>query len=72
MCVDVSFVLVLFQFVQLTRGSAVTHMCDCGVIRRPMVLGEQLWRSGARAVGGLGELGIDFWWVSLLCKFHAL
>ena len=64
--------LVTFNELELTSTFAVTHMCDCGVIRRPMVLGEQLWRSGARAVGGLGELGIDFWWVSLLCKFHAL
>ena len=39
--------LVIFEFLELTRAFAVTHVCDCGVIWRLMVLGSEQPRAGA-------------------------
>ena len=43
-------VLVIFEFLELTLVSAVTYLCDCGVIWRLMVLGDRWFgpRAGAR------------------------
>jgi hypothetical protein len=38
-CGGVRCVLVIFEFLELTRAFAVTYVCDCGVIWRLMVLG---------------------------------
>ena len=46
----VSCVLViLFECLELTRAFAVTHVCDCGIAWRLMVLGGQPYRAGAWA-----------------------
>ncbi len=46
---DVRCILVIFQCLELTLVSAGTHVCDCGVICRLMVLGARRWqRTGAR------------------------
>ena len=51
---------------ELTRGSAVTHVCDCGVVWRLMVLGLQQQRTGARVFCGEGRRGErDVGWAGL-------
>ncbi len=53
--------------------SAVTHVCDCGVVWRLTVLGAQPLRTGARVFcgeGRRGERGVGR--VSLLCVCDAL
>ncbi len=40
-------VLVIFEFLELTRAFAVPYVCDCGVIWRLMVLGVECPRAGA-------------------------
>ena len=42
---------------ELTRASAGSHVCDCGVVWRLMVLGVQLQRAGGRAVCEEGRRG---------------
>ena len=55
-----------FECRELTRVFAVAHVCDCGVVWRLMVLGEQRARSGARAFCGEGQRGErDVVWVDL-------
>ena len=39
------------------RASAVSHVCDCGVVWRLMVLGIQQLRAGARELCGEGRMG---------------
>jgi len=46
---EVRCMLVIFECSELTRSSAVTHVCDCGVTWKLMVLGGQLQRAGAKA-----------------------
>jgi len=46
---EVRCVLVIFECSELTRSSAVTHVCDCGVTWRLMVLGGPQLRAGAKA-----------------------
>ena len=63
---EMGYVLVIFECLVLTRAFAVTHVCDCGVIWRLMVLGAQQRRAGARAFHGeMGEGGLAMlgWWV---------
>ncbi len=52
---DVRCILVIFQCLELTLVSAGTHVCDCGVICRLMVLGEQQPGTGARVLHGRRE-----------------
>ncbi len=53
------------ECLELTRASAV-YVCDCGVVWRLMVLGEQRFRTGARAFCGEGQRGErDVGWVDL-------
>ena len=55
-----------FECRDLTRASAVSHVCDCGVVRRLMVLGAQRLRTGARVFCGEGRRGErDVGWVDL-------
>jgi hypothetical protein len=49
---------VIFEFLELTRAFAVTHVCDCGVIWRLKVLGVEWPRAGARAFRGGGGRGV--------------
>ena len=53
----VSCLLGPFQCFQLTRAFVATHMCDCWIIWRLMVLGFEQLRAGAMAfrAGGKGE-----------------
>ena len=37
------------ECLELTRASAVSHVCECGVVWRLTLLGEQLKWTGARA-----------------------
>ena len=46
---EVSRVLVIFECSELTRSSTVTHVCDCGVTWKLVVLGGQQLRAGAKA-----------------------
>ena len=46
-----------------TRAFAASHLCDCGIAWRLMVLGGQHCRAGARALRGGGEGGGERWWV---------
>jgi hypothetical protein len=39
------------------RASVGTHVCDCGVVWRLMVLGAKPGRAGARAFCGEGPRG---------------
>jgi len=48
---------VIFEYLELNHATAVTHVCNYGVIWRLMVLGEQQLRAGARAFHGGGEGG---------------
>ena len=50
-------VLVIFECLGLTRAFAGTHVCDCGVIWRLMVLGCERQRTGARVFHGGSERG---------------
>ena len=51
---------------ELTRAFAVSHVCDCGVVRRLMVLGVQPRWDGARAFCGEGPRGErDEGWLGL-------
>ena len=51
---------------ELTRAFAGSHVCDCGVVWRLMVLGGKQLRSGARAICGEGLRGErDAVWVGL-------
>ena len=50
--------LVIFEFLDLTRACAVAHLCDCGVVRRLTVLGAEQLRAGARAFLVMGVLGV--------------
>ena len=54
-CRCVRCLLVIFECLELTRTFAGTHMCDCGVIWRLMVLGAEQCRAGARAFRGRGR-----------------
>ena len=45
------------ECLELTRAFAATHMCDCWIIWRLMVLGGERIRAGARAFLGGGEGG---------------
>ena len=54
---DVRCIVMIFEWLELTLVSAVTHVCDCGVIWRLMVLGGEWGGAGARAVGGGWEVG---------------
>ena len=47
--------LVIFEFMELTRAFAGTHVCDCGIAWRLMVLGCKLPGAGARVFRGGGE-----------------
>ena len=51
-------VLVIFEFLELTRAFAVTYVCDCGVVWRLILLGLELEWAGARAFRGGGEGGV--------------
>ena len=54
--------LVIFECLELTRAFAGTHVCDCGVIWRLMVLGVEQQRAGARVFcEGGGRVGEPFW-----------
>ena len=44
---EVRCLLVIFECLELTRAFAGTHVCDCGVIWRLMVLGAERQRAGA-------------------------
>ncbi len=44
-------------YLELTLAFAGSHVCDCGVIWRLMVLGEERRRAGARGVGWAVMLG---------------
>jgi len=57
-------VQVTFEYLELTRASLGTLMCDCGVIWRLMVLGVQRLWAGARAFHGWEEEGEAMmgWW----------
>ena len=51
---------------ELTRAFAASHVCDCGVVRRLMVLGGKRQRAGARAFCGEGPRGErDEGWLGL-------
>ena len=52
---DVRCFRMLFEWTELTLVSAATHLCDCGVIRRPVVLGVQQPGTGARVFRRGGE-----------------
>ena len=53
-----------FECRELTRASAGSHVCDCGVVWRLVVLGEG--KSGARACWGEGRRGErDVGWAEL-------
>ena len=54
---DVRCILMLFEWFELTLMSAASHVRDCGVIWRLMVLGKQWLRAGARVFCGEG-LGV--------------
>ena len=45
------------ECLELTRAFAVSHVCDCGVVWRLMVLGFQRLRNGAREFSGEGRMG---------------
>ena len=45
------------ECLELTRASAGSHVCDCGVVWRLMVLGIQRLWDGARAFSGEGVEG---------------
>jgi len=50
----------VFECLELTRAFAGSHVCDCGIGWRLVVLGVQLIRAGARAFlggGGRGDIG---------------
>ena len=47
-----------FECLELTRAIAATYVCDCGVIRRLMVLGFGWFRAGAKAFRG-GAEGVE-------------
>jgi len=53
----------VFECLELMRAFAGSHMCDCWIIWRLMVLGaERLW-AGARAFLGGGGGGGERCWV---------
>ena len=56
---EVMCLLGIFECLELTRVFAATHVCDCGIARRLMVLGAKHQRAGARALrrGGGAMLG---------------
>ena len=55
-----------FECRELTRASAESHVCDCGVVWRLVVLGGQLQRAGVRACCGEGRRGErDVGWAGL-------
>ena len=55
-----------FECRDLTRASAATHVCDCGVVWRLMVLGVEQLVAGARAFCGEGQRRErDVVWVDL-------
>ena len=54
---EVDCLLVMFERSELTRAFEGTHVCDCGIIGRLMVLGVQQQRAGAIAFRGGGEGG---------------
>ena len=45
------------ECLELTRRVTGSHVCDCGVVWRLMVLGVQRQRAGARAFSGEGLRG---------------
>jgi hypothetical protein len=51
--------LVSFECLELTSALAGSHVCDCGVIWKVMVLGVQQQRAGAVVFCGGGEGGGD-------------
>ena len=54
------------ECLELTRAAAATHVCDCGVVWRLMVLGEQQRKAGVRACCGEGRRGErDVGWAGL-------
>ena len=56
---EVRCLLDIFACLELTHAFAGYRLCDCGVIWRPMVLGAEHQRAGARAFrrGGGAMLG---------------
>ncbi len=62
------------ECLELTRTFAVAHLCDCGVVWRLILLGEQRQRTGARrALCGDGWKGeCDFGLVGFICGCDAL
>ena len=55
-----------FECRELTRASAGSHVCDCGVVWRLVVLGVELQRTGARVFCGEGRRGErDVGWAGL-------
>ena len=56
---EVRCLLGIFECLELTRAFAATHVCDCGIAWRLMVLGLELLRAGAGAFrrGGGATLG---------------
>ena len=50
----------MFESLELTRACAETHVCDCGIGWRLVVLGAERLRAGARAFLGGGEGGKRF------------
>ena len=55
-----------FEWLELTHAFAVSHVCDCGVIWRLMVLGVEPLRTGARVFCGEGRRGErDVGWAGL-------
>ncbi len=52
----------VLECLEVTRVSAVTHVCDCGVVWRIIVLGAERLRAGARACFvGRGGGGSAVW-----------
>ena len=45
------------ECLELTRWFTATHVCDCGVVWRLMVLGKEQLRAGAREFCGEGRMG---------------
>ena len=45
------------ECLELTHWFTGTHVCDCGVVWRLMVLGDQRLRAGAREFCGEGRMG---------------
>ena len=63
---DVRCILMLFEWFELTLMSAGSHVCDCGVVWRLMVLGAERLRTGARVFCGEGrKRERDVGWVDL-------